>query len=110
MDSYTAPALAAIVLLAAPLAGCAEYEVVRKCGVHGCSGDQQLSAEVRVRLEEYPALGPPNQVYVQALDRTVYLSGQVATDLQRENAAAIAAAAPGVRRVVDDIALTYSGR
>jgi osmotically-inducible protein OsmY len=49
-------------------------------------------------------------VYVQTLNRVVYLSGQVATELQRLTAESVAQGAPGVRRVVDNIALTYEGR
>jgi osmotically-inducible protein OsmY len=40
----------------------------------------------------------------------VFLSGRVATDLQRETAASVAREASGVREVVNSIALTYEGR
>jgi osmotically-inducible protein OsmY len=96
--------------LAVLLSGCAEYRAYRKCGHAGCSGDAQLTREVQGLLRERPALGPPNQVYVTTLDRVVYLSGQVATDLQRESAESAAFEAPGVHHVVDIIGLTYSGR
>jgi len=52
----------------------------------------------------------PNLIYVQTLDGVVYLSGEVATDLQRETAASTALGVPGVRRVVDTIGLEFSGR
>jgi len=92
------------------LGGCTAYHAWRKCGLEGCAGDAQLRAEVLARLDQYPALAPPNQVYVQALDGVVYLSGQVQTDLQREDAEwAATQAAPG-HRVVDNIALSYTGR
>jgi osmotically-inducible protein OsmY len=97
-------------LLAGPVAGCAEYSAYRECGAHGCADDAKITAEVRALLSQHPALGPPNQVYVQTMNQVVYLSGQVATDLQRETAESIATAAAGGHRIVDIIALEYSGR
>jgi osmotically-inducible protein OsmY len=47
---------------------------------------------------------------VQTLDRVVYLTGQMATDLQRDTAESVAREAPGPSRVVNTIALTYTGR
>jgi osmotically-inducible protein OsmY len=61
-------------------------------------------------LAAHPELGPPNEIYVRTLDRVVYLSGQLATDLQRETAEALARRAAGARRVVDIISLEYNGR
>src|SRR5438552_13846249 len=49
-------------------------------------------------------------VYVQTLDGVVYLTAQVATDLQRDRAEAVAREASGVSRVMNTIALTYAGR
>jgi osmotically-inducible protein OsmY len=40
----------------------------------------------------------------------VYLTGQVATDLQRDTAESVAHEATGVSRVINTIALTYAGR
>ena len=102
--------LALVVIQAAALSGCAAYHAYRKCGFHGCLGDASITAEVRALLDQHPALGPPNQVYVQTLDRVVYLTGQVATDLQRSIADSTAREAPGVREVVNTIALSYNGR
>lgn len=106
------PLLAAVLacLLANSLGGCAAYSVYKKCGLSGCPGDAQITAEVRARLKRHPVLTAPNQVYVQTLDGVAYLSGQVATDLQRDIAESAAREAAGARRVVDSIALTYSGR
>jgi len=47
---------------------------------------------------------------VQTLDGVVYLTGQVATDLQRDSAESATHEATGVSRVINTIALTYSGR
>ena len=102
------PAL--VVTLTGVLSGCAAYDAYRKCGFHGCPGDAAITAEVRSLLDQHPALGPPNQVYVQTLDRVVYLMGQVATDLQRQIADSVAREAPGVRQVIDTVALPYNGR
>jgi osmotically-inducible protein OsmY len=91
------------------LGGCAAVETWNKCGA-GCPGDAEMSAQVRARLGEYPELLAPNRVYVSTLDRVVYLSGEVATDLQRETAETVARTTPGVPRVVDMISLEYNGR
>jgi osmotically-inducible protein OsmY len=92
------------------LCGCAAYQAYRKCGTAGCPGDAQITADVRSLLRQHPELGPPNEVYVQTLDRVVYLSGQLATGLQRETAEALARHASGERPVVDTISLEYNGR
>ena len=65
---------------------------------------------MQLLLQQHPVLAAPNQVYVQTLDRVVYLSGQVATDLQRDTAESAARKAAGAQRVVDSIALPYTGR
>jgi osmotically-inducible protein OsmY len=65
---------------------------------------------VRSLLEQHPAFDPPNHVYAQTADGVVFLSGRIATDLQRETAETVAREASGVRKVVNSIALTYDGR
>jgi len=102
----------AIVALAAALclSACTGYQAYRKCGWHGCPADESITTQVRSLLGQHPALGPPNHVYVQTADGVVFLSGQVATDLQRETAEAVTREAPGVREVVNSIALSYEGR
>jgi osmotically-inducible protein OsmY len=107
VERFRLPTL--IVVLAATLCGCAAYRAYEKCGYAGCPGDAQVTAEVRAELSQHPALGPPNQIYVHTLNRVVYLSGQVATDLQRATADSIARATPGAANVVDGIDLEYSG-
>jgi osmotically-inducible protein OsmY len=93
----------------AGLCGCADYAAYRKCG-SGCPGDAELNASLTALLAEHRALAAPNQVYVRTLDRVVYLTGQVATGLQRDTAESIVRGAPGVGRVVDDISISYQGR
>ena len=97
------------VVLAGLLCGCAAYETHQKCG-KGCSGDAQINSEVEARLDQHGALRLPNQLHVPTLDRVVYLTGQVATDRQRQEAEQIARQTPGVRKVVNNVSLTYYGR
>jgi osmotically-inducible protein OsmY len=98
--------LALIVLVSA----CSTYSAYRKCGLHGCPGDAQITAEVSALFDRHPELGPPNQIYVQTVDRVVYLSGEVATGLQRDTAESLARQAQGARRIVDIVSLEYNGR
>jgi osmotically-inducible protein OsmY len=102
--------LACKLIVCSLLSGCAVYNAYEKCGLHGCPGDAQISAAVRALLDQDAAMRAPNLIYVQTLDGVVYLSGEVATDLQRETAASAALGVPGVRRVVDIIGLEFSGR
>jgi osmotically-inducible protein OsmY len=102
--------LTLLIIVAHGLGGCAAYHVYRKCGVDGCAGDAQITAEVHALLRAHSELAPPNELYVKTLDGVVYLSGQLATGLQRETAVALARQAPGARGVVDTIALEYNGR
>lgn len=95
--------------LATSLGACAPLDTLRKCGA-GCPGDAQLTAAVRARLDEHTELLAPNRVYVSTLDGVVYLSGEVATDLQRLDAESIARETPGVPRLVDLINVEYNGR
>lgn len=97
-------------LCAVLLAGCTVYQDLRDCGWRGCPGDAQVTTEVQGLINQHTELLPPNHVYVQTVKRVVYLSGQVATDLQRQDAQSIAAHAKGVHRVVNNIALPYEGR
>jgi osmotically-inducible protein OsmY len=94
-------------ILTSALAGCAAY---KKCGFHGCRGDAEITAEVQALLAQHADLGPPNLIRVETQDRVVYLTGQVATGLQKEIAGSIARQAPGAARVENSIAEEYSGR
>jgi osmotically-inducible protein OsmY len=85
------------------LQGCAVYQ---KCGLHGCPGDAAISADVQTLFDQHPVLMPPNLIHVQVLDRVVYLTGIVDTDLERKIAADVALQAPGVTRVVSSIGLS----
>lgn len=100
--------LAFAVAITVTSSGCAALDTWRKCGA-GCPGDAEISAAVRARLSQHTELLAPNRVYVSTLGGVVYLSGEVATDVQRLDAEEIARATPGVTRLVDDIALEFTG-
>lgn len=90
------------------LGGCAPLEAWRRCG-GSCPGDAELATAVRARLAEHTELRAPNQVDVRVIEGIVYLSGQVSTELQRDDAEQIAGQTPGVRHVVDIIGVEYRG-
>jgi osmotically-inducible protein OsmY len=96
----------AVAILAADLCACAAY---RKCGFAGCPGDAKITAEVKSVFNRYPELEPPNLVYVQTLDRVVYLTGQVNTETELELAQSLASHVAGVKRVVNSINTGYQG-
>ena len=93
----------AVSIVLAALPACAAY---RKCGLEGCPGDANISGEVETLFDQHPELRPPNLINVQTVDRVVYLSGLVDTDLQRQIAESVALQAPGVAKVVNSIGLS----
>jgi osmotically-inducible protein OsmY len=95
------------ILLGTALSGCATY---RKCGLRGCPGDAQITTNVESAFDQYPVLGGANIIRVQTLNRVVYLNGLVATDLQRDMAAEVAADAANGARIINSIAVTNVGR
>ena len=110
MSRLTQRYILALALMTGCLQGCAVHAVYEKCGFRGCPGDVNITAEVQGLLAQHPALGPPNVLRVQTLDRVVYLYGLVSSELQRDLAESVARQAAGGVRVVNSIALTYSGR
>ena len=106
IDSGTAASLlATLMVLTAPLSGC----VSTKCTTAACAADAKITANVQALLAQRRDLGGTNQIHVDTRDGVVYLSGQVTTDLQREEAEDVARRAADVSKVVNNIALTYSG-
>ena len=93
---------------ALPLPGCMSSSA--RCTSQECQNDAKITAAVQAKLKEYRELSAPNRVYVETRGGIVYLTGQVATDLQRDTAVTSAQQVPGVERVVNSIALSYSGR
>ena len=98
----TTCAFAAGLILTGVLTGCTTY---RKCGFDGCPGDAKITAEVNALLNQHPELEGANSLYVQTLDREVYLNGLVDTPFQRETAESIVLKTPGVAGVVNMIAV-----
>jgi hyperosmotically inducible protein len=96
-------ALALSVVVGGALAGCAVYE---KCGVSGCPGDAEITAQVQALFVKHPELEPPNLLQVQTLDHVVYLTGVVDTDYERQMAEVVAREAPGVTNVINSIGLS----
>jgi osmotically-inducible protein OsmY len=96
-------ALSVVLLLSGVVLGCAAE---RKCGLGGCPGDAEITADVQKRLNRHPDLEGVNSINVQTLDHVVYLSGEVSAGLMRETAEEIAKKTPGVTRVEDTIAVT----
>ncbi len=97
---------AVMLLAAAALQSCASTS---PCTSASCQADAKITADVQASLKEHRELSAPNTVYVQTRDGTVYLTGQVATELQRETAQSVAERTAGVVRVVNSIALTFTG-
>ena len=99
-------ALALVATLLCALGGCA---TTGKCGGRECPEDATIRAEVEARLSEHPELRPPNMVYVMVRDHSVTLSGQVNNEYAQRLAGSVAREVPGVSKVVNLVALTYSG-
>jgi osmotically-inducible protein OsmY len=93
-------ALLSLVIAASVLSGCAAY---RTCGFSGCRGDAEIRAGVETALAQHADLCVPRCPTVQSLDGVVYLSGTLATDLQRDDAGRVAMQVVNVKRVVNNI-------
>jgi osmotically-inducible protein OsmY len=102
MKSKPLYALAVVLLLSGCLPGCA---VERKCGLEGCPGDANITANVQASINQHSDIG--TEVHVQTLDRVVYLSGFVSAGEMSETAEAVARHTPGVKRVVNSIGVTH---
>jgi osmotically-inducible protein OsmY len=94
-------------LLSAMLCGCAAY---RECGFRGCPGDATITANVKAQFARYPPLTAANSVRIQTLNKVVYLTGQVDTDVERLLAVSLASDVEGVTKVVDSISVDNVGR
>jgi osmotically-inducible protein OsmY len=92
-----------LILMLGWLTGCA---ALGKCGLQGCPGDAQITAEVRSLYSQYPALEATNSIDIQTIDRVVYLRGLVDTPFQRRLAAEVALKAKGVARVANMLGLS----
>ena len=89
-----------VALLASVLAACSTY---KKCGVAGCPGDAEITAQVQALFDQHAVLGAA--MGIQTLDHVVYLTGLVDTDVERDIAESVARSAAGVTQVVNSIAV-----
>ena len=96
---------AVAILMFGCLAGCAS---LGKCGLRGCPGDADITAEVRALYVQYPALEATNSITIQTDDRIVYLRGVVDTPSELRFAEEVALEAKGVSRVVNQLGLSNS--
>jgi osmotically-inducible protein OsmY len=96
--------LATLLILPGLLLGCAAE---RKCGLGGCPGDSEITANIQSLINQHTDVGPPNSVHVQTLDHVVYLNGAVSEGNMSRTAEEIAQKTPGVTRVVNNIAVTH---
>jgi osmotically-inducible protein OsmY len=96
-----------VLMLAGALPGCAVYHTYEKCGFSGCPGDAQITAEIQSQINHRPDL-ESTAITVQTLDRTVYLYGVVSSGLEISDAEAIARSVPGVRQVINSMAISQS--
>ena len=94
-------ALASFLILTVALPGCATFRE------GGAADDAKISANVQTQLDRRPELGPPHSIDVQTIDHVVYLNGFVSAGLESETAESVADEAPGVARVVNNIAVTH---
>jgi osmotically-inducible protein OsmY len=96
-------ALASFLILTVALPGCATF---RERGSNA-DDDAKISANVQTQLDRRPELGAPHSIDVQTINHVVYLNGFVSAGLESETAESVADEAPGVARVVNDIAVTH---
>jgi osmotically-inducible protein OsmY len=107
MKSILALASTLALALSGPLAGCAGQPA---CTKPECAKDAAITADVRARFKDYPALQPPNQLSVQTVDKVVYLSGVVDTEFERRLAESVAEQADGVTHVVNNLGVSNNSR
>jgi osmotically-inducible protein OsmY len=100
-SKLTAPR--SIVLMLIGLSGCATYE---KCGIEGCAGDRQITANVHAAFDQHPELGEPNLINVQTVNHVVYLTGHVSEGAMRSTAESVARQISGVARVENTVYVT----
>lgn len=92
--------------LTAPLAGCATVNGQESASQY--ASDASLTAKVKSNIIDDQSL-KGFAIGVETMDRTVQLSGFVDTALQKQQAARIARAVPGVRSVRNDIIVRGAG-
>jgi osmotically-inducible protein OsmY len=86
-------------IVVACLVGCASL----KCSPENCAADAKITEDVRVIFDQRTEFGPPGSIRVQSINRVVYLSGRVSTDLLVRSADALVETVPNVERVVNSL-------
>ena len=76
------------------------------CAIDKSAADAKITRNLQSRLDSHADLGPPNTITVQTLEHVVYLNGEVSAGLMKQTAADIARNTPGVRDVVNNIAVS----
>ena len=102
-----ARAAGALLVALAALGGCA---MGGKCSDPSCALDAELTASVKSAIFADASMRAPNFIYVQTINGVVYLTGTVATGLQREQAESYARGVKGVGEVVNSITVANMGR
>jgi osmotically-inducible protein OsmY len=108
MNALRRARAAGALLVLAALAGCASLG--GKCDDPKCAQDADITARVKSAVFADASLRAPNFVYVQTRGGVVYLTGTVATDLQREQAESYARGVKGVEEVVNSITVLSNSR
>jgi osmotically-inducible protein OsmY len=93
--------------LGGALSGCAMYDTYQKCGVRGCPGDAQITAQIESQINQRGNL-ESTAITVQTLDHVVYLYGVVSSGLEISDTESIARSVPGVREVINSMAISQS--
>ena len=97
-------ALASIFILSVVLPGCATFG---ERGSNARADDTKISTNVQTQLDQRRELGPPHSIDVETINHVVYLNGFVSAGLESETAESVADEAPGVARVVNNIAVAH---
>src|SRR5579863_7025533 len=97
-----------VLLLASSLPGCTVYNTYEKCGFKGCPGDAQITAQIQSQINQRGDL-ESTVITVQTLDHTVYLYGIVSSGLEISDTESIARSVPGVRQVINSMAISTKG-
>jgi osmotically-inducible protein OsmY len=95
-------ALGVILTLSGALGACAAFKT---CDSAACRDDGQITSNVQSKLNQSADLGAPYSIKVQTIDRVVYLNGQVDGGFEKRTAGSQAEDVPGVKTVVNDIAV-----
>jgi osmotically-inducible protein OsmY len=97
--------LCVVALFLLQVSGCAS----RPCAA-GCQDDAAIQREVQGLLDEHDDLKAPNLITVRVQAGVVYLGGEVATELQRDNAESVARQSHHVKRLVNVIGVQNVSR